>query len=254
MSAANSFWATLNRVSLVKQIIIGLLLGTLVGYLGSGSSPLVSAQTVAGIGILGNMFVGALKAIAPVLVFVLVAAAVAQHQTGSEARVKPIVMLYVIGTFAAATAGVAASFLFPTNIALAHTAAGDNAPPSGIAEVLQTLLMNLVANPVTALSSGNYIGILFWALLLGFALRHAAESTRLMMIDMGDAVSKIVGWVIRFAPLGIFGIVTTTVSATGLEGLASYAKLQTNCARARGCQSRLSPAATPARWGCSSGA
>ena len=155
MSAANSFWATLNRVSLVKQIIIGLLLGTLVGYLGSGSSPLVSAQTVAGIGILGNMFVGALKAIAPVLVFVLVAAAVAQHQTGSEARVKPIVILYVIGTFAAATAGVAASFLFPTNIALAHTAAGDNAPPSGIAEVLQTLLMNLVANPVTALSSGN---------------------------------------------------------------------------------------------------
>ena len=225
MSAANSFWATLNRVSLVKQIIIGLLLGTLVGYLGSGSSPLVSAQTVAGIGILGNMFVGALKAIAPVLVFVLVAAAVAQHQTGSEARVKPIVILYVIGTFAAATAGVAASFLFPTNIALAHTAAGDNAPPSGIAEVLQTLLMNLVANPVTALSSGNYIGILFWALLLGFALRHAAESTGLMMIDMGDAVSKIVGWVIRFAPLGIFGIVTTTVAATGLEGLASYAKL-----------------------------
>ena len=172
MSAANSFWATLNRVSLVKQIIIGLLLGTLVGYLGSGSSPLVSAQAVAGIGILGNMFVGALKAIAPVLVFVLVAAAVAQHQTGSEARVKPIVVLYVIGTFAAAAVGVAASFLFPTNIALAHTAAGDNAPPSGIAEVLQTLLMNLVANPVTALSSGNYIGILFWALLLGFALRH----------------------------------------------------------------------------------
>jgi len=225
MSAENSFWAMFNRVSLVKQIIVGLLLGTLAGYLGSGPNSLLSAQVVAGIGILGNMFIGALKAIAPILVFTLVTAAVAQHQTGSEARVKPIIVLYLIGTFSAAVVGVAASFLFPTNIALADAASGDNTPPSGIAEVLQTLLMNLVANPIGALAGANYIGILFWALLLGFALRHAAESTRLMVLDIGDAISKIVGWVIRFAPLGIFGIVTTTVAATGLEGLASYGKL-----------------------------
>lgn len=225
MSAENSFWAMFNRVSLVKQIIVGLLLGTLAGYLGSGPNPLLSAQVVAGIGILGNMFIGALKAIAPVLVFTLVTAAVAQHQTGSEAKVKPIIVLYLIGTFSAAVVGVAASFLFPTSIALADAASGDNTPPSGIAEVLQTLLMNLVANPIGALAGANYIGILFWALLLGFALRHAAEATRLMVLDIADAVSKIVGWVIRFAPLGIFGIVTTTVAATGLEGLASYGKL-----------------------------
>ena len=217
MASGNPILHMMNRVSLVKQIVIGLVLGIALAWL--------SPQAGMAVGLLGNLFVGALKAVAPVLVFVLVMSAIAQHQKGNEAYVKPIIVLYIIGTFLAALSAVIASFMFPTNIILVPTGGIDVTPPSGIVEVLKTLLMNLVANPVNAIANANYIGILAWALVLGAALRHASEGTRTLIADMADAVSTVVKWVIRFAPLGIFGLVASTIAETGFGALVSYARL-----------------------------
>ena len=217
MASGNPILHMMNRVSLVKQIVIGLVLGIALAWL--------SPQAGVAVGLLGSLFVGALKAVAPVLVFVLVMSAIAQHQKGNEAYVKPIIVLYLIGTFLAALSAVVASFMFPTNIILVPTGGIDVTPPSGIVEVLKTLLMNLVANPVNAIANANYIGILAWALVLGAALRHASEGTRTMIADMADAVSTVVKWVIRFAPLGIFGLVASTIAETGFGALVSYARL-----------------------------
>ena len=219
MASGNPIIHMINRVSLVKQIVIGLVLGIALAWL--------SPQAGVAVGLLGSLFVGALKAVAPVLVFVLVMSAIAQHQKGNEAYVKPIIVLYIIGTFLAALSAVIASFMFPTNIILVPTGGIDVTPPSGIVEVLKTLLMNLVANPVNAIANANYIGILAWALVLGAALRHASEGTRTLIADMADAVSTVVKWVIRFAPLGIFGLVASTIAETGFGALVSYAKLIT---------------------------
>ena len=219
MASGNPIIHMINRVSLVKQIVIGLVLGIALAWL--------SPQAGVAVGLLGSLFVGALKAVAPVLVFVLVMSAIAQHQKGNEAYVKPIIVLYLIGTFLAALSAVIASFMFPTNIILVPTGGIDVTPPSGIVEVLKTLLMNLVANPVNAIANANYIGILAWALVLGAALRHASEGTRTMIADMADGVSTVVKWVIRFAPLGIFGLVASTIAETGFGALVSYAKLIT---------------------------
>ena len=219
MASGNPILHMMNRVSLVKQIVIGLVLGIALAWL--------SPQAGMAVGLLGNLFVGALKAVAPVLVFVLVMSAIAQHQKGNEAYVKPIIVLYIIGTFLAALSAVIASFMFPTNIILVPTGGIDVTPPSGIVEVLKTLLMNLVANPVNAIANANYIGILAWALVLGAALRHASEGTSTLIADMADAVSTVVKWVIRFAPLGIFGLVASTIAETGFGALVSYAKLIT---------------------------
>ena len=219
MASGNPILHMMNRVSLVKQIVIGLVLGIALAWL--------SPQAGMAVGLLGNLFVGAHKAVAPVLVFVLVMSAIAQHQKGNEAYVKPIIVLYIIGTFLAALSAVIASFMFPTNIILVPTGGIDVTPPSGIVEVLKTLLMNLVANPVNAIANANYIGILAWALVLGAALRHASEGTRTLIADMADAVSTVVKWVIRFAPLGIFGLVASTIAETGFGALVSYAKLIT---------------------------
>ena len=217
MASGNPILHMMNRVSLVKQIVIGLVRGIALAWL--------SPQAGVAVGLLGSLFVGALKAVAPVLVFVLVMSAIAQHQKGNEAYVKPIIVLYLIGTFLAALSAVVASFMFPTNIILVPTGGIDVTPPSGIVEVLKTLLMNLVANPVNAIANANYIGILAWALVLGAALRHASEGTRTMIADMADAVSTVVKWVIRFAPLGIFGLVASTIAETGFGALVSYARL-----------------------------
>ncbi|MDO1509699.1 MULTISPECIES: serine/threonine transporter SstT [unclassified Neisseria] len=217
MASGNPVVDAVNRISLVQQIAVGLVLGIVLAWL-SPSAGLAS-------GLLGTLFVGALKAVAPVLVFVLVVAAVAQHQRGNEAHIRPILILYIIGTFTAAFSAVVASFLFPTEIVLVHANNVTTAPPSGITEVMKALLLNLVSNPINALANANYIGILAWALVLGFALRHAAESTRIMVADLASAVSQVVKWVIRFAPLGIFGLVSSTIAETGFTALASYGKL-----------------------------
>ena len=206
------------RIGLVPLIIIGLILGVLIGWL----MPSVGIA----LGLLGSLFVGALKAVAPILVFILVMAAISKHQTGSEVHVKPVIILYIFGTFLAAVTAVTASFMFPTElIGLNMMEAAEQTPPSGLKEVLTTLLMNLVDNPVSALANANYMGILSWAIIIGFALRQASATTRIMVSDLSDAISNVVKFVIAFAPIGIFGLVANTIADTGFAALAGYARL-----------------------------
>lgn len=208
--AAKPAWY--NRIGLIWQIIIGMIIGVLIGQFFPAAAPTI--------GILGSLFVGALKAVAPFLVFILVTAAIAQHNEGAQTHMRPILLLYLIGTFGAAVIAVAASFMYPTSLTLVAAPETNLAPPSGITEVLKNVLMSLVSNPISALSSGNYIGILAWALMLGFALRNANEVTHTIIGDLASAVSMIVRGVIRFAPLGIMGLVAVTVEETGFKRMA----------------------------------
>ena len=218
MASGNPLLNAVNRIGLVPQIIIGLMLGVLVGS--------ISPKAGLGAGLLGELFVGALKAVAPVLVFVLVTAALVQYRKGGEAKIKPIIILYLIGTFAAAAVAVAASMAFPTALVFKDVATSTLAPPSGIVQVLKELLMKLVSNPINAIAQANYIGILAWALVLGSALRHhGSDTTRQVVSDLSEAVTTVVQWVIRFAPLGIFGLVSQTVAETGFAAFLSYGRL-----------------------------
>ncbi|EKN3988271.1 serine/threonine transporter SstT [Yersinia enterocolitica] len=204
------------RGSLVKQILVGLIAGIILA--------LVSTQAALAVGLLGTLFVGALKAVAPVLVLMLVMASIANHKQGQKTSIRPILFLYLLGTFSAALIAVVVSFIFPSTLILAtHTA--DITPPSGITEVLKGLLNSIIANPIHALLNANYIGILAWAVGLGIALRHAADTTKALINDMSDAVTKVVRVVIRFAPLGIFGLVASTMAETGFGVLLGYAHL-----------------------------
>lgn len=202
--------------SLVKQILIGLVLGVLLAT--------VSKPAAVAVGLLGTLFVGALKAVAPVLVLMLVMASIANHQQGQKTSIRPILFLYLLGTFAAALTAVVFSFIFPSTLHL-NAAAESITPPSGIVEVLRGLLMSMVSNPIDALLNANYIGILVWAVGLGFALRHGNETTKNLINDVSHAVAFIVKVVIRFAPLGIFGLVASTLATTGFETLWGYAQL-----------------------------
>ena len=193
--------------SLVKQIVIALVLGILLALVAPGAA--------GSVGILGGLFVSALKAVAPILVFVLVAAAIANHQSGTAAHMRPILVLYLVGTFAAATTAVITFFLFPVSVNLIADAK-EVAAPGGIGEVLKNLVYSVVDNPVKALMQGNYICILFWAIGLGIAIRKASDTTRLVMNDIADGVEFIVRIVIRCAPIGIFGLVASTFATEGL--------------------------------------
>ena len=204
------------RMSLISQLAIGLVLGIALALIAPGATKSVA--------LLGDLFIAALKAVAPILVFVLVAAAIANHRHGQPTHMRPILVLYLLGTFAAAVVAVIASFAFPTTLVL-DTAAATGNPPGGILGVLKNLLLSVVSNPVRALMEANFIGILAWAIGLGVALRHAAESTRKMVNDVADAVSSIVQVVIRFAPLGIFGLVAATMGESGFDALLGYGKL-----------------------------
>lgn len=206
----------LSQGSLVKQILLGLVLGVLLA--------LVSKPAAIAVGLLGTLFVGALKAVAPVLVLMLVMASIANHQQGQKTNIRPILFLYLLGTFSAALIAVLFSFVFPSTLQLT-TGATDITPPSGIVEVIHGLLMSIVANPVHALINANYIGILVWAVGLGFALRHGSQSTKNLVNDFSDAVTFIVRLVIRFAPIGIFGLVSSTLATTGFSALWGYAQL-----------------------------
>lgn len=204
------------QLSLVKRIIVGLIIGIILAV----TIPDLAKPVV----ILGSLFVGALKGVAPILVFFLVMSAISQHKSGHRTNMKSIIVLYLLGTFLAGLVGVVASFMFPASLTLA--AGVENVtPPGGVAEVLKTLLMNLVDNPIKALYNANYIGILSWAVLLGFALRNAPESTKMVITNLSDAVSKIVSWVISFAPLGILGLVFDSIATSGLGSLLSYGRL-----------------------------
>lgn len=205
-----------SRVSLVQQIIIGMVAGVLLATF----SP-AAAQSA---GFLGNVFIAGLKAVAPILVFVLVTASIADHKPGQQTHIRPILLLYLIGTFAAAIVAVAASFLFPSTLMLA---AGDvkAAAPGSVVEVLHSLLMSAIDNPVKALINGNFIGILMWAVGLGITIRHASQTTRMVFTDLSNGISLIVKAVISFAPLGIFGLVASTFADAGLNALLGYLHL-----------------------------
>lgn len=212
----SGFIGLIARGSLVKQILVGLIAGIVLA--------LVSTQAAMAVGLLGTLFVGALKAVAPVLVLMLVMASIANHKQGQKTSIRPILFLYLLGTFSAALIAVVVSFIFPSVLILATNTA-EITPPSGIVEVLKGLLSSIIANPIHALLNANYIGILAWAVGLGIALRHAADTTKALINDMSDAVTKVVRVVIRFAPLGIFGLVASTMAETGFGVLVSYAQL-----------------------------
>ncbi|MFK9093607.1 serine/threonine transporter SstT [Bacillus salipaludis] len=205
-----------NQMSLVKQIIIGLIIGIILAV----AIPEVAKPVV----ILGSLFVGALKAIAPVLVLFLVMSAIAQHKSGHETNMKSIIGLYLLGTFLAGLIAVIVSFIVPVSLTLAK-GAEDLAAPGGVTDVLKALLLNVVDNPVKAIFNANYIGILAWAVVLGIALRNAPDTTKTMISNFSDAVSKMVTWVIKFAPLGIMGLVIDSITTNGIESLLSYGKL-----------------------------
>jgi len=201
-----------NKASLIKRILIGMLLGASLGLL---------FPSLSGIGILGDLFVGGLKAIAPVLVFTLVANALSQHQKGQDTNMKTVIFLYLLGTFAAALLAVLASFLFPVQITLS-SASTEIAPPDGIGQVLSNLLLNLVDNPLNAVVKANYIGILSWAVVFGLAMREASKNSKELLKTMAGVTSKIVEWIINLAPFGIMGLVFKTISDKGITSLANY--------------------------------
>jgi len=216
MSFTSSLIQRMLNGSLVLQIVIGIIAGIILATLTPTGATSVS--------FLGGFFVGALKAVAPILVFVLVASSIANQKKGSHTNLKPVIHLYLIGTLLASITAVLFSTLFPTQLVLI-TSSVSVTPPEGILEVLNTLLFKLVDNPINALLTGNFIGILAWAVGLGLALQHANEATKNMLQDVANAVSKIVHLVIRFAPIGIFGLVATTFAKTGFDSLIGYSHL-----------------------------
>lgn len=205
-----------NDISLVKRILLGIVLGVILA--------LTLPEAASGVTILGSLFVGALKSVAPILVFFLVASALSNHQQGRQTNLKSIIGLYALSTFLAGAVAVAVSFVFPTTLSLVTGAEGVT-PPEGIVEVLKTLLFNVVDNPVHALMNGNYIGILSWAILLGIALKPAPDTTKTILANVSDAVSSIVRWVIQLAPLGIMGLVYESITTNGLSSLLDYGRL-----------------------------
>ncbi|MDZ4193809.1 MAG: serine/threonine transporter SstT, partial [Pseudomonas sp.] len=204
------------RISLVGQIAIGLIAGIALA--------LLAPDAARSIALLGEVFIAALKAVAPVLVLVLVTASIANHQHGQQTHIRPILVMYLIGTLSAALIGVAASFLFPSSLVLSSPAT-ELSPPGGIAEVLRTLLFNVVDNPINALLNANYIGILAWAIALGLVFRHASAGSKQLLGELSDGITRIVRMVIRLAPLGIFGLVAATLADSGLDALLGYLHL-----------------------------
>ena len=206
-----------NSLSLIVRILIGLIIGAILGFA-------VPGQTW--IGVFGELFVGALKAIAPILVFVLVASSLANSKGGNMSKFRTVIILYLLSTLCAAIISVFSSFLFPITVPLAGLDAVDAAAaPQGMAEVVMNLLKSIIANPVDALASANYIGILFWAVVFGLALKLASASTKSMMADLADGVSKVVRWVIACAPIGIMGLVFSAISTSGMEIFVTYGRL-----------------------------
>ena len=204
------------QTSLILRIIIGMLLGALLG---------LSFPTMGGVPLLGTLFVGALKGVAPVLVFILVLNALANARLGMGGRFKTVTFLYLVGTFFAACTAVIGSFLFPVTIKL-NLAGANSTPPDGLGQILGNLFGNMVANPIAALSQGNYVGILFWAIVFGACLKKLAKpETLTLMNDLSDMVSDAVKFVIQLAPFGIMGLMFQVVSENGLAIFVDYGKL-----------------------------
>lgn len=205
----------LKDLSLLKRIAIGILLGIICG---------IFLPHLTFITIFGSLFVGALKAIAPILVFVLILASISQHDSENKSYLKPVITLYLAATLCASVVAVFASFIFPVKIALQHITSQQAAPQS-INEVLNTILTNIVQNPLQAMIEGNYLAVLFWSALIGFALRLASPAVKKATQEIAQAITLVVQLIIAFAPLGIFGLVFQSVATTGLKGLLQYGQL-----------------------------
>ncbi|MDC2826142.1 serine/threonine transporter SstT [Rodentibacter pneumotropicus] len=210
--------------NLVKRIALGLILGILVALVNSTIEQTFGFNLASNVGVLGQIFVKALRAVAPILIFFLVMAALANKKVGSKSNMKEIIVLYLLGTFLAAVAAVIASMLFPSEVALSVKEDVSSAPQS-VTQVLLTLVLNVVDNPLNAIFKANFIGVLAWSIGLGLALRYAAETTKQVVSDFAEGISKIVHVIISFAPFGVFGLVAETLSDKGLVALGGYIHL-----------------------------
>ncbi len=218
MSANKKVLMIYNGASLILRIIIGIVIGVVLALI---------VPQAEWISMLGNLFVGALKAIAPVLVAVLVAASLCQGNAKLDRRFGLVIFFYILSTYLAAVAAVTASFIFPQTITLtSEVAKTEIAAPGGLGDIVRGLLNSIIANPIEALSNGNYLGILFWAVIIGMALkRFASENTQELMRNLSDAVTQVVRWIINLAPFGILGLVFTAVSESGFDIFVTYGKL-----------------------------
>ena len=206
-------WA---ETSLILRIVAGLIIGAVLG---------IAVPQLTVVGVLGSIFVGALKAIAPLMVFLLVTSSLANASNGIGSRFRTVILLYLLGTFISAVVAVFASFMFPISMELT-VSTGDSTPPSGIAEVLMNIITNIVANPVSAIANANYIGILFWAVLFGIALKtNKSKKTANAIADLAEMASVTVRWIIQLAPFGVLGLVFSAVSENGLAIFTTYGKL-----------------------------
>ena len=210
-------FSALMRLSLVSRIIIAIILGIGVAVVFPNVAPYLS--------LLGDLFIKALKSVAPILVFVLVLSSIANFKVGHGTNIKPIILMYAIGMLLAAFTSVIVSIVFPSTLFLDISTQVDLQPPGSLSEIFKNLLLSFVANPVTAISEANFIGILAWAVALGAAFRHASETTKVVLTDAATAVNHVIRLVINFAPVGIFGLVAVTFAEAGLSTLESYAHL-----------------------------
>ena len=208
-------WEAWTGISLVVRILVGLIIGAILG---------LAVPQATAIGIFGDIFVGALKAIAPLLVFFLVISSLSNASNTHGGVIRTVIVLYMFSTFLAAIVAVIASRLFPVQMVLVD-AVTDTTAPQGVVEVLKNLLMNVVANPITSLADANYVGILAWAVLIGLAFKVAGDATKGVLGDISNGLSQVVAWIINLAPFGIFGLVFTTVSQNGMDIFTSYGKL-----------------------------
>ena len=210
-------FSALMRLSLVSKIIIAIILGIGVAIL----FPNVASS----LSLLGELFIKALKSVAPILVFFLVLASIANFKVGHSANIKPIMLMYAVGMFLAAFSAVIASMLFPSTLFLDVPIQANLQPPGSLIEILKNLLLSFIANPVVAIAEANFIGVLAWAVALGLAFRHSSASTKLFLTDAANAVNQVIRVVIGFAPVGIFGLVAVTFAEAGLSTLESYMQL-----------------------------
>lgn len=217
MRIIRSIFDRWQRTNLMFRILCGIIIGSVLALATPG---------IGAISMLGDLFVGALKAMAPVLVAVLVASSVATARAGLGSRFRTVIFLYLLTTLMAAVVAVVGSSLFPVKIALADISGASDAAPSELSDVFRNIVKNVMSNPITAISDANYLSILFWAVIIGMALKMvASEQTICSLRQWADAVSKVVSWIIQFAPFGILGLVYTTVSQSGLEIFTTYGKL-----------------------------
>lgn len=207
------FISVWNRTSLIKRIIIGVILGFILG---------MTVPKLSGIGILGDLFVGGLKAVAPLLVFVLVASALSQNEKGQKTNMSTIIGLYLVGTLAAALVAVVVNYIFPITLTLDTATQPKLTSPEGVGQVFHSLLLKMVDNPINALGSANYIGVLTWAVIFGLAFRNSNKTTKDMLQTMAEVTSQVVRWIINLAPFGILGLVFKTISDNGVKILANY--------------------------------